>query len=64
MLIKNVSERSLGQGADGTSKNGDILSTEHAASKKLDESSKTTNQHYSPLLRQVNAHNDKQLITN
>lgn len=52
MLIKNVSERSL-RLAEGIIKNGDAQLSDHAASTQLDETSKTTNQHYSPLLRQV-----------
>lgn len=51
MLIKNVSERSLAL-SDGITKNVDLQNQENPTT-KLDETSKTTNQHFSPLLRQV-----------
>lgn len=50
MLIKNLSERSLRP--DGVTKSVEIV---EPAEKPLDGNSTTTNQHFSPLLRQVSA---------
>lgn len=51
MLIKNLSERSLRAEPVDKATNSSTLTAD--AAKPLDASSKVTNKHYSPLLRQV-----------